>query len=120
MIMSKWIDFTEKECDIVNSLLRKIMKNDISPMPQKCPSCNIYSSTLHIYFNSRGNQSGGVWIWCDACYRFSHGSIHPPNWWRNLSKIELQYLTGIPEYLNNVKDKIDTHWNLLLSEIPTG
>lgn len=84
--------------------------------PAICPVCN--KSNAHIYMQIYDNRTrrGGLWVWCSECYTFSHGSIYVPEYWENCSLIENEKLCAIPDYLNEIKDAIDNHVNVILNK----
>ena len=116
--MSDWRSPSEQELKLLYSILDGVMSGKDLQMPRACPICSPNRSSLHIYFHVRGtNGRGGVWIWCDNCGTYIHGSIHPPTWWRNLEAIDPKRLTAVPGYLNDLADQIDAHWATLQHDI---
>lgn len=43
--------------------------------------------------------------------------MYVPGYWRNCPIIELEQLSAVPIYLEEVKDKLDEHANSIISDI---
>lgn len=96
-----------------NDDIEKIYKDfdNIKKFPAKCPICEQDAAHLYIHIYDNKTKKGGLWIWCSHCHSFSHGSIQAPVFWDNCSLVELEKLSAVPTYLEEIKESIDTHAN---------
>lgn len=83
--------------------------------PCYCPVCNYQDA--HIFIYKHNEKHGGIWTWCSNCGAFSHMSGVAPKWWKNPDFVDSAHLCGDPEYLDQMKEKIDEWTN---SIIPKG
>lgn len=118
--MNKYLDGTEIEQNQLNAVLERIISNQPIQIPMQCPICLCQPYSLRVYFHSRGsNRVGGVWVWCNNCGHYLHGTIKPPEWWFNLDSVKLEFLESAPDYLDTLVDKIDRHWLIINSCSPS-
>lgn len=98
-----------------NNKIEQIYKDfgNIKQFPAKCPACEHDSAHLYAHIYDRKTQRSGLWIWCSQCHAFSHASIYAPAHWENCAAVELEKLTAVPAYLEEIKDTIDAHINQL-------
>ena len=72
---------------------------------------------MHVYDDK--TRRGGLWIWCSECYTFSHGSIYVPEYWGNCPLVESEKLCGMPVYLDEIREIIDTHVDTIMNNYIT-
>ena len=95
----------------------KIDKLDEGFYPKRCPVCGKNSIHLLMYKPETKSSTGGCWIWCSACKRYSHASITIPEWWSNCNELEESQLFASPEQnIDEKREEIDKWVNLLISE----
>lgn len=46
-----------------------------------------------------------------------NSSIYVPEYWQNSLSVELEKLCAVPEYLNEIKDEIDNHANMIINNM---
>jgi len=80
--------------------------------PSVCPICQ--GKSAHIYLHRYRESKGIVWMWCSKCRNSSHGTISIPEWWVDDTFVELNKTTSHPDYLETMKDKIDSYVNSIL------
>ena len=81
-----------------------------SAVPTNCPVCSS-PGTVHAYIDRPPKGwLGSIWIWCDRCFLFTHGSVRVPVWWQNLDAVDRRRLDGLMDYLGEASDEIDHHW----------
>ena len=85
--------------------------------PAACPLCNKNGAHIYMHVYDDKTRRGGSWSWCSECHSFLHSSMYVPEYWRNCSIIELERLSVVPIYLEEVKDKLDEHANSIISHI---
>lgn len=108
----KWHGFDNQEEQLLNAIWKEVIeKRNNLAFPKTCPSCNSRRS-LHFYIHlyNYTNRRGGAWFWCSKCNAFFHSSAIIPSWWINLSKVEFNSLTAVPDYLETLSKEIDAHW----------
>lgn len=76
-----------------------------SKYPCECPICN--NQTAHIYVHKHNEQHCGIWAWCSSCKASSHLSGKTPLWWNNPEFVDPAKLCADPEYLDQMKGRID-------------
>jgi len=114
--MYKFLEVSDIEQSQLNAVLKKSSSGEPLEMHKQCPICAYEPYSLHIYFHSRGsNRIGGVWVWCNHCFHYLHGTIKPPQWWINLDSVKPEYLESAPYYLEALVNEIDTHWLIINS-----
>ena len=106
-----WKD-DKDEIDNLYVNLKKIKK-----FPTRCPVCGKNSAHLYMNIHNFETRRGGLWVWCSECYTFSHSSIYVPEYWENSLSVELEKLCAVPEYLNEIKDEIDNHANMIINNM---
>lgn len=113
----EWHDAIGQGFDQLNALLEYILSGGTLEMPLVCPACLSPERSLHVYFHSRQNRPGGVWLWCSSCKVYLHGSVKSPEWWSNLDSLSQGHLTAPPQYLDEHAVEIDKHWNRLVNKL---
>lgn len=91
----------------------KDLENKNEKFPKTCPICNESSAHLFFYRFNENADKGGLWIWCSNCKSFVHASYKVPKWWVNIDGILPEYLSSIPDYLNESCSAIDEWINRL-------
>ena len=76
-----------------------------SKFPTKCPRCS--KTSTHFYMHRHDEKHGGIWIWCSSCKSFIHMDGTIPEWWKNCEAVDIKKLYAVPDYLDNMTDKID-------------
>ena len=106
-----WKDDNDK----IEELYFKLKK--IKKFPAMCPICKKNDAHIYMHIYDDKTRRGGLWIWCSECYTFSHSSIYVPNYWRNYPLVELEKekLSAIPIYLNEIKEVIDAHVDVIIN-----
>ena len=85
--------------------------------PKKCPVCGKDSLHVMMYQPEAKAFTGGCWIWCSSCKKYSHTSVVIPKWWRNYNGLEESQLFASPELNIDVRsEEIDKWVNKLISE----
>lgn len=79
--------------------------------PCFCPVCN--SQSAHVYIHKHNDRHCGIWTWCSNCGATSHLSGNTPQWWKNPDFIDPAQLCADPEYLEQMKDRIDEWVNTI-------
>ncbi len=82
--------------------------------PCDCPVCN--NRDAHIYIHKHNERHCGIWTWCSSCGAFSHMSGNAPKWWKNPDFVDSKQLCGDPEYLDQMKERIDDWINSILTK----
>lgn len=90
--------------------LKKIKK-----FPTECPVCGKNSAHLYMDIHNSKTRRGGLWVWCSECYTFSHSSIYVPEYWENCPLVEDKKLCAVPNYLNEIKEIIDAHVDIIIN-----
>lgn len=85
--------------------------------PCVCPACN--SRNAHIFIYKHNEKHGGIWTWCSNCGAFSHMSGVAPKWWNNPDFVDSAMLCGEPDYLEQMKEKIDEWINSIIPKEKT-
>lgn len=103
-----------------NDVMMKLLDNrqlTAYSYPRVCPACQ--QQNAHVYFHRfNGKQLGSGWAWCSNCGSYSHARYIIPEWWKNSHLIDPNLLSASPEYLDDMKDIIDQHFNSLISIYP--
>lgn len=86
----------------------------IEKFPTICPICKKEDAHIYMHIYDDKTRRGGLWIWCSKCLSFFHSSLNIPRYWENYLFIELEKLSAIPIYLDEIKDKIDRHANAIV------
>ena len=97
--------------DQIEELYVNIKK--IEKFPAKCPVCNKNDAHIYMHVYNDKTRRGGLWIWCSECYTFSHSSIYVPEYWKNCPLVEEEELCAIPAYLNEIREIVDAHVNVI-------
>jgi len=84
--------------------------------PCVCPVCNSHSA--HVYFHKHNDRHCGIWTWCSNCGASSHMSGNTPKWWKNPDFIDPTQLCAEPDYLEQLKDRIDEWVNMIAPKDP--
>lgn len=106
-----WKDYDDR----INELFSNLRM--INKFPTVCPMCKKRGAHIYMHIYDDKTRRGGIWSWCSECYSFSHGSIYVPTYWKNCSMVELERLSAVPIYLEEVKDKLDEHVNSIIADI---
>jgi len=96
--------------DKIIEIFSKVNDNQIV-CPCVCPIC--HSQTGHVYIHKHNDRHCGIWTWCSNCKASSHLSGKAPIWWENPDFIDSAKLCADPEYLDQLKDKIDEWVNTI-------
>ena len=80
-----------------------------------CTLCRKWSAHIYMHVYDGETRRGGLWIWCSMCHSFSHSSIFVPDYWENCSLVEIEKLSAIPIYLEEIKEKIDEHVQYIIN-----
>ena len=97
--------------------ITRIKGLSIGKYPKKCPICEKNSIHLLMYKPKTKTASGGCWVWCSVCKKYSHTSLTIPEWWRNYNELKECQLFSSPEYnIDDKKEDIDKWVNKLISE----
>lgn len=97
--------------DKIIEIFSKVDENQIV-YPCVCPICN--KQTAHIYIHKHNDRHCGIWTWCSNCKASSHLSGKTPLWWENPDFVDPAKLCAEPEYLDQMKDKIDEWVNAIV------
>lgn len=85
--------------------------------PAVCPICREKNAHIYMHLYNAATRRGGLWIWCSGCLSFFHASVHVPAYWSNCHTVKTDKLTALPIYLDNLKDTLDEHSNMILHRI---
>lgn len=96
----------------IEELYKEIKK--IKIFPTICPVCKKKDAHIYIHVYNGKTRRGGVWVWCSDCHTFFHGSTVVPDYWDNCTRVEVEKLCAIPNYLDELKEIIDAHVNTML------
>lgn len=106
-----WKDSNDK----IDELFLKLQ--ELKEFPTICPICNKKGAHIYMHVYNNKTRRGGSWSWCSECHSFSHSTIYVPEYWRNCSEIELEKLSAVPIYLEEIKDKLDKHANTIIMNL---
>ena len=87
----------------------------IKKFPAICPICKKNDAHLYLHVYDNKTRRGGLWIWCSECYAFSHSSTYVPEHWENCPLVEEEKLCAMPVYLDEIREIIDTHVNVIIN-----
>lgn len=104
-----WKDDNDK----IEELYLKLKK--IKKFPAICPVCKKNDAHIYMHVYDDKTRRGGLWIWCSECYTFSHSSIYVPEYWKNCALVEDEKLCAIPTYLDEIRNIIDTHVDVIIN-----
>lgn len=99
--------------DRINDLFLNL--RSIKHFPAECPIRKRNSAHLYMDIHNPNTRRGGLWVWCNECYTFSHCSIYVPEYWETSTMISKEKLCAIPDYLNHISDVVDAHVNRILA-----
>ncbi len=106
-----WKDSNDK----IDELFLKLQ--ELKEFPTICPICNKKNAHIYMHVYNNKTRRGGSWSWCSECHSFSHSTMYVPEYWRNCSEIELEKLSAVPIYLEEIKDKLDKHANAIMMNL---
>ncbi len=70
-----WLDNDDKIMDILDN----IETENKGCFPVVCPICGKKEGHLYFHRNMEGDERGSMWVWCSACYHFSHAMYREEN-----------------------------------------
>lgn len=105
-----WQDNNDKILDILDI----IETNNKECFPVVCPICRRRDGHLYFHRYMEGDERGGMWTWCSACYHSAHTMYRLLKWWKNLDEVHFERLTNYPNYLEDNKISIDEWVNKLM------
>ena len=88
------------------------IENGKTVYPCTCPACE--GQTSHVYIHKHNDRHCGIWVWCSKCGAYSHMSGVAPKWWKNPDFIDPAQLCAEPEYLEQMKARIDEWVNTIV------
>lgn len=88
--------------------------NKSNRYPCVCPICRKVAA--HVYLHRYKECKGTVWMWCSKCKNCSHGTVAIPDWWVDDTFVELNKTSSHPDYLETLKEKIDSYVNFLFDK----
>lgn len=103
------------QCD--DRIMEVLVKDEAEikeKFPIICPVCGKKEAHLYAHRFKEGEDRGGKWAWCSACYNCVHVSAKLPKWWKNPDLIDFNKLAAIPDYLEENKNYVDEWINSLI------
>lgn len=104
-----WRDDNDKIEELFSNFL------NIERFPAICPICKGDAAHIYMHIYDAQTKRGGMWVWCSNCHAFSHSTIYVPDYWKNCSSVEMDRLCAVPIYLENMRDTIDKHADIIRS-----
>ena len=101
--------------------IAEMENTDSGTYPKKCPVCGKDSIHMLMHRPKSGSSTGGFWIWCSFCKKYSHASVAIPRWWRNFNGLEESQLYASPEFsMDENRIEIDRWVNQLIRDKVDG
>ncbi len=97
--------------DRISNIFRNV-EDGKTLYPCVCPICN--KRNAHLYIHKHNNRHCGMWAWCSNCGAFSHMSGKAPKWWQNPDFVDSSRLCGEPQYLDQMKERLDDWINTII------